>query len=295
MSLITPADYKAALTAEGVLFVTHDGWQTVDRPGPWDPHGVMVHHTGPYSTVTGMITMLINGRSDLPGPLAHVGITPAGVVHLTGWFDVNGAGMGDYDVYLAVLNERPLPLPLPTSDTVDGNAAFYNAELIHPGDGSPYPEAQLEAWVRWAAAICRVHGWTANSAIRHRDWTRRKVDIAYPLADLRQRVADRLAHSPGWTPGDPEDDMAFTETQMIDFVRRGVQAELGDENVGALSDRIVDKVIERALPQIPKPPTAAEVALAVVAVLPQGAVILNPEAVAEAVVARLFPMQIVKG
>jgi hypothetical protein len=42
-----------------------------------------------------------------------------------------------------------------------------------------------------------------------------------------------------------EDDLPYTDTQLIDFARRAVQAELGDENVGAFSDRVADKVIAR--------------------------------------------------
>jgi N-acetyl-anhydromuramyl-L-alanine amidase AmpD len=54
-----------------------------------------------------------------------------------------------------------------------------------------------------------------------------------------------------------EDDMTWDELStpdawFIDTARRAVEAELGDENVGAFSDRIVQKVIA-ALPAAPAP------------------------------------------
>ena len=51
-----------------------------------------------------------------------------------------------------------------------------------------------------------------------------------------------------------EDDMAYSEAQLINFARLAVQAELGDENTGAFSDRVADKVIAK-LPA-PKPAEA---------------------------------------
>jgi hypothetical protein len=51
------------------------------------------------------------------------------------------------------------------------------------------------------------------------------------------------------TTPDPEDDMPYTEAQLVNFARVAVQAELGDENVGAFSDRIVEKVLAALPPQ----------------------------------------------
>lgn len=64
----------------------------------------------------------------------------------------------------------------------------------------------------------------------------------FPVAWYMDRV--REARNPQPVPQE-DDDMAFSEAQMIDFARRAVQAELGDENVGAFSDRVAQKVLER--------------------------------------------------
>lgn len=201
MSLRTPDQYVAALKAEGLSLTAHPAWTEVNRPGPWNPHGVIIHHTGPYTSVAQMIDMLRHGRSDLPGPLCHAGGRPSGVIDLIGWHDANHAGMGSQNVLDAVFADREPPAPGP--DNVDGNSAFYGLELIHPGDGkTPWPDKQVEGAVRYAAALCRLHGWDENSVIFHRGWTTRKVDPrGLSLAKFRARVAERLAHKASWSPG----------------------------------------------------------------------------------------------
>ncbi len=52
--------------------------------------------------------------------------------------------------------------------------------------------------------------------------------------------------------------MPYTETQLTDIVRRAVQAELGDENVGAFSDRVAEKV-RAATPSSPAAGGAVDV------------------------------------
>lgn len=203
MSRRTPKQYVHALKAEGCRVTAHAGWTEVNRPGPWNPRGVIVHHTGPWSTVAGMLSLLRKGRSDLPGPLCHAGGRPSGVIDLVGWHDTNHAGKGCAKVLDAVIADRPAPHP--GRDKVDGNASFYGLELIHSGNSkAPWPERQVEAAVRYCAAICRLHDWTANSVIYHKGWTRRKIDPnGFPnIETFRHRVAERLAHKPGWSPGD---------------------------------------------------------------------------------------------
>lgn len=87
-------------------------------------------------------------------------------------------------------------------DGVDGNARFYGFEWVNLGNGKdPWPEAQLEAIERAAAALCRAHGWSAKSVIGHLEWQRGKVDPrGFAMPDLRARIARRLAGKPGAKP-----------------------------------------------------------------------------------------------
>ncbi|MFE0009093.1 N-acetylmuramoyl-L-alanine amidase, partial [Streptomyces erythrochromogenes] len=78
--------------------------------------------------------------------------------------------------------------------TTDGNRHFYGFECVNLGDGEdPWPPAQIDAIARAAAALCRVHRWTARSVIGHREWQPGKVDPrGFTMDSLRDRIAERL-------------------------------------------------------------------------------------------------------
>lgn len=193
MSYIT---FLAALQAEGARVVEVGAWRTNNRnhKGPWGPvHGVMIHHTV-TSGAAKTVALCQSGHSTLPGPLCHGVITKDGRVHLVGYGRANHAGLGDPDVLQAVIAERALPLD--DEATTDGNRHFYGFECENLGDGQdPWPSAQILAIEQVAAAICRHHGWGAESVIRHLDWQPGKIDPLGPGMDwrlVRARVAARL-------------------------------------------------------------------------------------------------------
>jgi hypothetical protein len=119
-------------------------------------------------------------------------ITKDGTVHLVGHGRANHAGLGDDDVLRAVIAEKGLP-PGNGADT-DGDRHFYGFECENLGDGEdPWPEAQLEAVIRAAAAVCRRHGWSQRSVIGHLEWQPGKADPrGFGMAWLRERVGQRL-------------------------------------------------------------------------------------------------------
>lgn len=183
-----------ALRDEGLTVVEVGSWRTHNRnhKGPWgEVHGVMIHHTVTSGTASSVF-LCRDGHSDLPGPLCHGVIDKAGVVHLVGYGRTNHAGLGDDDVLAAVKNETALP-PDNEANT-DGNRAFYGFECINLGDGKdPWPEAQLEAIEKAAAAICRAHHWSERSVIGHLEWQPGKVDPrGFTMSAMRARVAVRL-------------------------------------------------------------------------------------------------------
>ena len=189
----------AALRAEGVTVVEHDGWRTHNRnhKGSWGPvNGVMIHHTVTSGTQAS-VDICWEGYTGLPGPLCHGVIAKTGTVYLIGNGRANHAGSGDSNVLAAVIDERQ-KRPSPTKNDTDGNVHFYGFEAINLGDGKdPWPEVQLEAMVRASAAICRAHGWTAASVIGHKEWTNTKIDPkGFAMADFRARVAERLGAKP---------------------------------------------------------------------------------------------------
>ncbi|MBP2053209.1 hypothetical protein J2Z21_006200 [Streptomyces griseochromogenes] len=191
---MSASGFLNSLRAEGITVVEVGDWQNHNRNhiGPWGPvHGVMIHHT---VTNGGARTVAIcrDGRTDLPGPLCHGVITKDGTVHLVGYGRANHAGAGDDDVLRAVIAEQALP-PDNEANT-DGNRHFYGFECENMGDGEdPWPEAQLEAIVRAAAALCRRHAWSARSVIGHLEWQPGKVDPrGFTMESLRERIGKRL-------------------------------------------------------------------------------------------------------
>ncbi|MFF3346071.1 N-acetylmuramoyl-L-alanine amidase [Streptomyces sp. NPDC002779] len=201
------ATFLAALRAEGVKVVEVGSWRTHNRNsrGPWGPvNGVMQHHTGPYSTEKGMVELCRKGYSGLPGPLCHGVIDRSGTVHLVGYGRANHAGAGDGDVLAAVVREDA-DLPVDNETDTDGNRHFYGFEAINTGGGQSWPADQVEAMVRVSAALCRAHGWSAESVIAHKEWQPGKPDPAgVDMEKLRGRVAERLKHPASWSPTAPK-------------------------------------------------------------------------------------------
>jgi hypothetical protein len=184
-----------ALRAEGLTVVEHRSWRTHNRnhKGPWGPvNGVMVHHTVTSGT-SSSVQLCYDGHSALPGPLCHGVIAKDGTVHMVGNGRANHAGLGDDDVLRAVIDE--VALPPDNEANTDGNQHFYGFEAINLGDGiDPWPEVQLEAIAKAAAAVCRAHGWTERSVIGHLEWQPGKIDPkGFTMASMRGRIKNRLS------------------------------------------------------------------------------------------------------
>ncbi|MEW2421330.1 N-acetylmuramoyl-L-alanine amidase [Streptomyces nigra] len=196
--------FLQCLIDEGVSVVEVGNWEEHNRNhvGPWGQvHGVMIHHSVTKGTAA-TVRICRDGHSALPGPLCHGVIAKDGRVHLVGYGRTNHAGLGDPDVLAAVIAERRPPLD--NEATVDGNRHFFGFECENLGDNKdPWPAAQIEGIVRVVAAICRHHGWSARSALRHLDWQPGKVDPRGPgmdWDDILVRVTKRLGTKPVTTP-----------------------------------------------------------------------------------------------
>jgi hypothetical protein len=193
----------AALKAEGVKVAEHSGWRTHNRNsvGTWGGvNGVLIHHTAGSNS----LGVVYSGRSDLPGPLAHTHLAKTGTATMVGNGRANHAGKAAVNAFNALVNESAThPKPSAASGTVDGNAHLYGIEIENLGNGrDPYPAVQYDAAVRWAAAICRAHGWSANSVAGHKETSvEGKVDPSFDMNKFRTDVAERLKHAASWSPG----------------------------------------------------------------------------------------------
>ena len=226
------------LRAEGCHVKEYDGWKSRGRPastGQFDPYGVLLHHTGTKTSASNpapTLSTCVNGRSDLPGPLCQVMIGYDGTCHVIAAGRANHGG------------EHNGNGPFPSGDA---NAVMVGFELDYSGS-QPVSDKQADAAIRATAAVLRRFGRDQTYCRGHKEtsstgkWDPGRAgssDPAYDMGEVRGFVRDRLENG--------EDDMPYSEEQMIDFVRRGVQAELGDENTGVLSDRIAGKVWDEVL------------------------------------------------
>jgi hypothetical protein len=222
----TPAQWRAALKAEGVPFIELDGWTTRGRDAAtgkvYGPvHGILNHHT---AGVDSLNVIAYRGVQGLPPPLAHGLLRKDGVVVLVADGRANHAGLVAENVFKAIVAEQPLPKQ-DKSRTVDGNDSLYGLEVENRGDGEDvYTRAQYDSWIRFNAALCRLHQWTERSAAGHLETSvEGKPDPAGPvagygrrdrflftMAQLRRDVAERLSHQANWSPPTTQETVTVT-------------------------------------------------------------------------------------
>lgn len=208
---LTASQALAAFRAEGLRIVELPSWPTRNRAGhgAWGGvNGVMIHHTGsdidPRAAQVYADGLLQEGYSTLPGPLCHSGISPDGTVFMVGWGRTNHAGGGDPAVLQAVIDEA-IPTRKPQVGNLrgtDGNAHFYGVEVMYSGS-HPMAAAQRAAAVRWAAALCRAHGWSARSVIGHGEWSNDKWDPGSESMDAFRRDVQALLDKPAGASSTP--------------------------------------------------------------------------------------------
>lgn len=224
-------DLLDALKAEGLNVSTYGDWQTDDRPGVFDPIGVMLHHTAGHDD----LVVVKNGRTGLRGPLANLWVSKSGHVVIVCDGRANDSGVGSGVVLRELLAGHAPPADaakrhLP--DDTNGNPYFYDIEVENLGDGrDPYPVVQIAAFIGAATAICRWHGWAANRVIHHREWTKRKIDMSW-RGDLRGLVASALALPLGGRVADEfdaaEQQQALQALARIDNKCTHIAQLLGD-------------------------------------------------------------------
>ena len=237
---MTPAQWRAALKAEGVRFTEYDGWTTRGRDaatgkafGP--VHGILNHHTAGSNSLR---AVAVDGAPNLPAPLCHTFLPKSGTAVLVSCHRANHAGLAAANVMAAIVAEKTLPKQ-DKSSTVDGNDQLYGIETENLGNGTDtYTRAQYDAWVRWNAAICRHHAWGAGSAAGHLETSvEGKIDpcgpvegygargrFTFSMKQLRADVAERLKHPASWSP-----DVTTTYTVAAGDTLWSIAAsELGD-------------------------------------------------------------------
>jgi hypothetical protein len=138
-------DLADACYASGLQVITCDGWESRGYAGQslQQVRGVLWHHTATSSArsyTSGMptLSMLVNGRADLAGPLCNLGLGRGGEVYVVAAGVANHAGQGS----------------APGVPTDMGNHYLIGIEMessgVEPWD---WTDAQLDAMPRLGAAL----------------------------------------------------------------------------------------------------------------------------------------------
>src|SRR4029453_11602829 len=132
----------AVLEDAGLKVALVPGWQAPGRGEMGDVLGVLCHTTvGPRLGNMPSLQVLIEGRRDLPGPLAQLGLGRDGTFYVIAAGRCNHAGEGSWQ------------------DIATANSSFIGIEGENTGRGDDlWPEIQLDAYRRGVAALLKRLG-----------------------------------------------------------------------------------------------------------------------------------------
>lgn len=142
------------LRAAGLKVAEHPGWASRGRGEFGRPEGVMCHHTATNKPGNmPSLNTLVQGRSDLLGPLCHLGLGRDGTYYVIAAGRANHAGKGEW------------------KSVRDGNGRFIGIEAEHSGRSTePWPEVQTDAYVRGAATLLKHIGRGADRCCGHGEY-----------------------------------------------------------------------------------------------------------------------------
>jgi N-acetyl-anhydromuramyl-L-alanine amidase AmpD len=163
------------LRAAGLKVSEVDGWKTRGHATMGEVKGVLCHHTA--SKAKGNMPSLVtvrDGRPDLAGPLAHLGLGRDGTFYVIAAGLCYHAGRGAWQGVTA------------------GNSSFIGIEAENDGISEPWPEIQLGAYAQGIAAILKHIGAPVLMCAGHREFAKpagRKIDPDFDMDAFRLRVA----------------------------------------------------------------------------------------------------------
>jgi peptidoglycan hydrolase-like protein with peptidoglycan-binding domain len=205
------------LQAAGLKVATVEGWDTRGRAEFGTPTGVICHHTvGPRQGNMPSLNVLIHGRSDLPGPLAQLGLGRDGTYYVIAAGRCNHAGDGSWQGITA------------------GNTRFIGIEAENTGgpDDTPWPAIQVQCYRRGVAAILKHIGRGAEFCAGHKEYALprgRKADPDFDMNAFRQAVAGFMAGTipaPPLIPATEEPHAGSGGAAGRPTLRRGEKGEL---------------------------------------------------------------------
>lgn len=193
------------LRGAGLKVIEVSGWKTRGHGGMSGVKGVLWHHTATSAKASGnypSLNVVQNGRSDLPGPLANLGLGRDGTWYVIAAGLAYHAGTGSH----------------PAIGTNNGNNWLLGVEAEHPGTaGNLWPAAQIDSYRRGTAALLRAFGLGSDRAIGHKEWApSRKIDpYGLNMADERKFIQHYISNPTG-----NEDIDVATLNELFELVRK---------------------------------------------------------------------------
>jgi len=159
----------------GLKVAEVDGWESRGRGEMGPLAGVICHHTvGPKVGNMPSLKVLVNGRGDLPGPLAQLGLGRDGTFYVIAAGRSNHAGAGQWKGVTA------------------GNSSFIGIEGENTGAADDvWPDVQMDAYQRGVAAILRKLNVGADFCVGHKEFAQppgRKIDPLFDMTVFRAAV-----------------------------------------------------------------------------------------------------------
>lgn len=226
MPLLT--DLADACRKSGLKVVEVDGWRTRGHGAMTSVETIVCHHTATPKSAAGdypSLRIVRDGRSDLPGPLAQLGLGRSGTAY------VIAAGVAWH-----------------AGATFQRSQDNWHAIGIEAeSDGiSVWPDEQVDAYARLCAALCEHYNLEPDRVQGHKEVASprgRKIDPNFDMAPFRARVAAHLE----------EDDMFSDEDRkLLKEIARISRRSAGRE-------MRTNKLLRQIRPQIKDKPTLAEI------------------------------------
>ncbi|HJQ23191.1 MAG TPA: N-acetylmuramoyl-L-alanine amidase [Blastocatellia bacterium] len=156
--------------------VVDNQWQTRGRGDMGNVVGVICHHTaGPKTGNMPSLKTIVNGRPDLPGPLAQLGLGRDGTYYVIAAGRAFHAGPGQWQ------------------GVTNGNSSFIGIEAENTGlPNDPWPAVQVDAYQRGVAAILQHLGKGPEFCAGHKEYALpkgRKTDPSFDMVPFRAAVA----------------------------------------------------------------------------------------------------------
>jgi peptidoglycan hydrolase-like protein with peptidoglycan-binding domain len=173
------------LRAAGLRVAMCDGWETRggDPPGPMA--GVMLHHTaGPKTGNMPSLGVIRDGRPDLKGPLSQLGLGRDGTYYVVASGKANHAGKGEWNG-IGNGNQRMIGIEAENTGYLSGPKA------------DPWPDVQMDAYLRGVAAILLHLGLSPASCCGHKEYATPRGRKTDPTFDLTRFRVDLSRHMGG--------------------------------------------------------------------------------------------------